>query len=105
MLDTLKPGQTIRCTITRDIRTADDRETVLRLMRFDPTARRTLKSAQKHRVRTLVIRNRGKRPWEARVKSARQVRAVKGASWTMRWFPQVARDFAAVARFLDVKAA
>lgn len=104
MSDTFKPGQTIRCTITHDIRTPADRATVLRLMRFDPKVKRTLKADQKHRVRTLVIRSRGKRPWEVRVKSAKQIRAVKGASWTMRWFPHVARDFAAVSRYLDIRA-
>ena len=105
MLSSLKPGQTIRCTVTKDIRVDDDVSTVLRLMRFDPAVKRLLKSAQEHRVRTLVIVSRGKRPWEVREKSAKQIQAVKGATWTMRWIPHVTKDFAAVEKYLKVEAA
>ena len=42
MLKTLKAGQTIRCTVTKDIRVDDDQSTVLRLMRFDPKVKRML---------------------------------------------------------------
>lgn len=105
MLQSLKPGQSIRCTVTREIRIHDDYETVMRLMRFDPRLRRLLKSAQEHRVRTLVIRSRGKRPWEVREKSARQFRASKGSQWTMRWMPHVVKDFEAVEKYLKVEAA
>ncbi len=105
MLKSLKPGQSIRCTVTKDIRIDDDYSTVLRLMRFDPKVKRLLKSAQEHRVRTLVIVSRGKRPWEVREKSAKQVQAKKGAQWTMRWMPHVEKDFAAVEKYLKVEAA
>ena len=67
--------------------------------------KRKLKSAQEHRVRTLVIKSRGKRPWEVRETSAKQIRAAKGATWTMRWFPHVTADFAAVEKYLKVEAA
>lgn len=105
MLQSLKPGQTIRCTLTKDVRIEDDASTVLRLMRLDPAVKRKLKSAQEHRVRTLEIVSRGKRPWECRVKSARQVRAEKGATWTMKWFPHVLKDFASVQKYMKIEAA
>jgi hypothetical protein len=105
MLNAMKPGQSIRCTVTKDIRVDDDYSTVMRLMRFDPAVKRKLKSAQEHRVRTLVIVSRGKRPWECREKSAQQVQAVKGATWTMRWMPHVEKDFACVEKYLKVEAA
>ncbi len=105
MLKTLKAGQTIRCTVAKEIRVDDDQSTVLRLMRFDPKVKRMLKSAQEHRVRTLVIVSRGKRPWECRVRSAKQIQATKGATWTMRWIPHVEKDFASVEKYLKIEAA
>jgi hypothetical protein len=105
MTEKLVAGQNVRFTIVREVLRQDDVDTVLRLMRQDPAARRGLKHAQEHRVRTLIIRSRGKRPWEQREKSSKLVRAVKGATWTMRWFPHIAPDVNAVARYLDVKPA
>lgn len=105
MLDSMKPGQTIRCTITKEIRVEDDVQTVLRLMRLDPRTKASLKGAQEHRVRTLLIRSRGKRPWEVRERSSKIVRTEKGSTWTMRWFPHVLGDFKAVEKYLKVEAA
>ncbi|MDX2115666.1 MAG: hypothetical protein SFZ24_08615 [Planctomycetota bacterium] len=105
MLEKLKAGQTIRCTIERAARTEDDQQTIMRLMRNDPKFKRELKSAQEHRVRTLLIVSRGKRPWEVRERSSKLVRPVKGATWTMRYYPQIANDFASVSRFLKIEAA
>ena len=99
------PGQTIRCTVTRSVHREADKKTIVRLMRLDPNVKRALKSAQEHRVQTLLIRSRGKRPWEVREKSSKVVRAVEGATWTMPYFPHIKPDFDAVAKYLSVKAA
>lgn len=104
MLDSLKPGQPVRCTVKENVRIHDDYETVMRLMRFDPEVRKMLKSAQEYRVRHLLIRSRGKRPWEVREKSARQIRAAKGAQWNMRWIPEMKKDFASVQQYLTIEA-
>lgn len=105
MFDKIKPGQTIRCVVSKEILREADQKTVLRLMRLDPKVKRALKSAQEHRVQTLVIRSRGKRPWEVREKSSKIVRAIPGATWTMAFFPHIKADFQAVAKYLTVNAA
>ncbi|MCA9310363.1 MAG: hypothetical protein KDA21_04105 [Phycisphaerales bacterium] len=105
MFDSLKPGQTVKCTVTRDVRRTDDYQTVQRLMRLDPEIKRALKAAQDHRNRTLYVRSRGKRPWEVRVKSAKFARPVEGATWLMRWFPHIEADCRAVSDYIKVEPA
>ncbi len=105
MSDTFKAGQTIRCTILSDIRREDARQTVTRLMRLAPEIKKGLKKAQEHRVRTLVVRSRGKRPWEVRQRASAVAKPVKGATWTMRFFPHIAPDIASVSRYIKVEAA
>ena len=104
-MDRFKPGQTLRCTILRDINNEDARSTVMRLMRQDPAAKRSLKRAQEYRMRTLLVRSRGKRPWEVRRPSAKYVNPNTGASWTMTYVPHLAPDMASVASYLKVEAA
>lgn len=104
-LDAIKPGQSIKLTVTSMPQSVADVKTLERLMRFDPTARRTLARGQSRRVRELLIRSRGHRPWEVREKPAKVVRVEPGASWTMRFFPQIAPDIGAVAQFLKVSPA
>ena len=105
MLESIKPGQTIRVTVTKEIHREDARQTVMRLMRLAPEIRRGLKKAQEIRVRTLVVRSRGKRPWEVRQPSSKVAKPVKGATWTMRYFPHIAGDVKSVARYVKVEAA
>lgn len=105
MTTNLKPGQQIRVTITAEPRRERDIDTLQRLMRMDPEAKRLLKKAQRFRMQTLVVRSRGKRPWEVRRPSAKLVRAEKGASWIMPYFPHIAPELNAVGRFLEVKPA
>jgi len=102
-LDSVKPGQKITLTVKSDPRREDERQTIARLMRQDPDIRRRLKGAQEHRIRTMVVRSRGKRPWLVREKSARYARAVEGASWTMVYVPHVAGDLRSVSKYLDIK--
>jgi hypothetical protein len=105
MFEGISPGDTIKCTVVKELKTEDRRQTVARLMRFDPDIKRALKKAQEHRMRTLVVRSRGKRPWEVRQKSARFAIPHEGATWTMAYFPQVTRDFEAVSDYLKVEKA
>ena len=104
MVDKLKAGQQIEVTIKEAPRREADRKTIARLMRFDPDIKRALTKAQNHRMKTLVVRSRGRRPWAVRVKSARIARVETGASWKMTYFPHVAPEFRSVEKFLTVKA-
>lgn len=104
MLESLKAGQKVVCTITKEPR-GDARDTVMRLMRFDPDHKRALKAAQEHRDKTMIIRSRGGRPWAKRVKSSKIVIPNQGSSWTMTWFPHIAPDFKSVSSCVEVKPA
>lgn len=105
MLDSLKAGQAIRCTVTRDIRIPRHKATVERLMRANPDLKRKLKKAQEYRMQTLDVRPRGGRPWEARVKSAKYAVALNGTTWTMKFIPQVLNDFKSIEQYLKIEAA
>ena len=105
MLDSFKPGDTIKCTVTRDLLPGDKLDTVRRLMRFDPDVKRTLTNAQAHRKRTTVIRSRGKRPWPVNQKATKAANPAKGVTWTMQYFPHVAPDFASVKDVITVEKA
>jgi len=102
MLDNVEPGQTIRCTVTRDVNREADAKTIARLMRQDPANKRRLKKAQENRMRNLVVRSRGKRPWAVRQRASKAVRAAKGEAWEMLYIPQLAGDLRAVERYLDI---
>ena len=102
MLENVEPGQTIRCTVTRDVNREADAKTIARLMRQDPAIKRRLRKSQEHRMRTLVVRSRGKRPWAVRRKASKAVRAAKGEMWEMLYIPQLADDLRAVERYLEI---
>ena len=105
MFEKIKPGQTVKCTVVKEPKREDARQTLARLMRQDPDVRRQLKKAQEHRMRTLVVRSRGKRPWEVRRKAARYAIPHEGATWTMIYIPHVRPDFESVAEFVKVETA
>ena len=105
MFESIKPGQTIRCTVVKEPRLQDDQQTVARLMRRDPTIKRQLTRAQSHRRRTLVVRSRGKRPWAVRRRTAKYAIPSLGATWTMRYTPEVAPDFRSISTYLKVEPA
>ncbi len=104
-MDSIKPGQTIRCTIVKNLRPGDAHDTVMRLMRFDPDIKRSLKKAQERRMRTLVVRSRGGRPFEMYTHPSKIAKAEKGASWTMAYFPHVAPDIRSVGPLLKIEVA
>ncbi len=105
MSDTFKPGQTIRCTITKLPKAAADRKTIERLMRRDPQVIRGLRRSARVRAATTVTYNRGNRDWVQRQKVGKIVRVVKGNSWTCVFDLNAAHDFKAVADFVKVEAA
>lgn len=99
-----KPGQTLVCTLVKQPRTETDEQTIQRLMRQDGAIKKALKKGSEDRMANLHVRSRGGRPWEVRAKSAKIARAEKGATWTMKFFPQIGPDLARVAAYLTVKA-
>src|SRR5690606_27966101 len=105
MIDRFKPGQMIRCTITKDPRTEARIDTIERLMRQEPEVRKNLRRAQRRRRQEMTVYNRGNRDWYSREKCAKVVNASQGASWTMPFSVQLAPDLASVEDYLSIEAA
>jgi hypothetical protein len=105
MIDTLKPGQTIRCTVLKLPKAAADKKTIERLMRRDPAVSKGLRKSHKLRSETTVTYNRGNRDWVQRQKVGKIVRLVNGNSWTCAFDVAVAPDFRAVKDYLKIEAA
>lgn len=97
------PGQVLTCTVDRDPRSHGEETTLERLMRRDPEHKRALRRAQRMRAQRLNVYTRGNRDWTSREKPARVVRAIKGATWTMEFTPDIAKDLASVADCLTIK--
>lgn len=97
-----KSGQNLVCTVEKLPLSSDKRDTIERLMRLDPTNKRALRRAQRMRKQRLVTYNRGNRDWVSREKSARVVRAERGASFTLPYAAQLANDLAAVGAYLKI---
>jgi hypothetical protein len=104
-LTSLKPGQSIKCTVKAQPRTPDSRSTIERLMRQDAGAKRGLRTAQRKRAQRVVIYNRGNRDWVKRETCARIVTCAKGATWTMRFNVDLAQSLASVEKYLQVEPA
>jgi len=105
MSDTLAPGQTVRCTITKEPRAAAPARTIARLMRHDPANAKALRRAQKGRRDRMVVYTRGNRDWHQRERCGKIVRVRAGEGWTMRITPQVLPDLRCVARYLSIEGA
>lgn len=105
MIDALKPGQTIRCTILKLPKAAADKKTIERLMRRDPQVIRGLRRSAHLRAKTTVTYNRGNRDWVQRQKVGKIVRVVKGNTWTCVFDLNAAPDLKAVSTFVKVEAA
>lgn len=104
MFDSIKPGSTITCTITKAPRGAGRISTLERLMRRDPAAIKALRKGQKRRLQNLNVYNRGNRDWTSRVPCAKVVRVAEGESWSMTFTPDLVPDFNSVAEYVNVKA-
>ena len=78
--------------------------TIERLMRLERGAQRTLKKLQKTSVDELNERRpRAGRMWLVRARCTRLVRIEAGRSFTIQVTPQLAKDIASVAKYLDFK--
>jgi hypothetical protein len=105
MLPTLKPGQTIRCTIAKAPRAAAKIDTIERLMGQEPAIKRGLRRAQRRRRQDMVVYNRGNRDWYKRETCGQLVKAAKGASWTMQYSHQIAPELRSLDGFVTVQPA
>lgn len=105
MLDTLKPGQTIRCTVTKAPRLPAAVDTIQKLMRQEPRVRRGLRKSQRRRRQNMIVYNRGNRDWYKRAKCADIVKVEAGATWTMDYTLEFAPEFRSVAKYVQVKPA
>lgn len=103
MIDTLKPGQMIQCTVVKAPRTEDRLQTIMRLMRKDPATKRALRKAHRSRMQNLLVYSRGNRDWTSRKRVGKIVRVAAGETWTMPYTPDLAPDFKSVEQYLEIK--
>ena len=105
MLDSLKAGQKISCTVTKLPRKAAAVDTIERLMRQEPGTKRGLRRAQRRRRQDMIVYNRGNRDWYKREICGKQVKAATGASWTMVYSHQILPELRSLDGFVAVKGA
>jgi len=105
MIDSLKPGQNIRCTITAAPRREATVDTLERMMRQDPDIRRGLRRAQRRRRQDMVVYNRGNRDWYQREICGKLVRPELGATWTMQYSHHIAPELKSLDGFLSIEPA
>jgi len=105
MLQNLKPGQTIRCTIAKAPRAEAKADTIVRLMQQEPAIQRGLRRAQRRRRQDMVVYNRGNRDWYKRETCGRLVKATKGASWTMQYSHHIAPELRSLEGFVTIQPA
>jgi hypothetical protein len=105
MIDKLKPGQNIRCTITKAPRTPARIDTLERLMRQDASVKRGLRKSQRRRRQGMIVYNRGNRDWYKREICGKIVRCETGATWTMPYSLHLAPEFRAIADYIKVEPA
>lgn len=104
-MTTFAPGQTIRCTITSEPSVKDRTDTIARLMRRNPAIARSLRTGQRRREQNMIIYNRGNRDWYKRATCGKVAIVKTGNSWTMAYTPDLAADFASVAKHVKVEKA
>lgn len=104
MLDQLKPGQTVVCTIKARPSNAAEVKTLTRLMQMDPRVVKGLRKAQKRRRDEMKWKPRGGREWANRELVSDIVQVKVGESWSMTFVPHIASDLRSVEQWIDVKA-
>lgn len=104
-IDSINPGQTIRCTVAKEPQAKGHRDTIARLMRRDPENAKALTQAQAVRKRRLNVYVRGNRFWTSREKAARVVRVANGETWNMPFTPDLAADLRSVESYLTIESA
>lgn len=103
MIDSIKPGQTITCTIKKAPVAHGARRTLQRLMRHDPSIRKGLRHAQQLRAKRMHSYIRGNRVYYSREKAARIARMAEGNSWAMTLTPDIVPDLRSVEQYIDIK--
>lgn len=103
-VSTYKPGQVLHLTVSKLPRSHGDTQTMLRLMRLDPTAKKALRTAQRMRSQRQIVYNRGNRDWVSREKSARVVRVELGRAWSLPFTLNYIPDLKAIADYVSIKA-
>lgn len=99
-----QPGQHLHCEIAKPTRTADQADTLRRLMRLDPDNKRALRRAQRMRRQRMIVYNRGNRDWYSREKSAQVVHGAVGETFVLPYSHDLAHDLAVVGPFVTIKA-
>ena len=105
MIDSLKPGQIVRCTVEKLPHAEAPADTILRLMRRDPTVVRALRKSQEVRRRNTVVYNRGNRDWVQRRACGKVVRLTKGASWAFVYDLSILPEIKSVQKYVKIEAA
>lgn len=105
MIETLKAGQNVKCTVTTMPPAASRVTTIERLMRFDPINKKGLARAYHKRQLSWQTKNRGNRDWVMRQTCGKIVRVVKGATWTMPFDFNIAADLKSCAQYLTIEKA
>ncbi len=105
MIDTLKPGQNVHCTLVKLPMAAAPGKTILRLMRRDPVVVKGLRKSHRVRQKTTVVYNRGNRDWVQRQKCAKIVELRVGNDWTMPYDASIAPDLQSVSDYIKFSAA
>lgn len=104
-LDSLKPGQSVRCTLTKMPRSAGGESTVARLMRNDASAKKALRRSQRSRAQNINRYNRGNRMWISRVRPGKVVRVAPGQDWVMTFTVDMLPDLRSVEQYLEIRPA
>jgi hypothetical protein len=97
---TLKPGKSVRVTISKTVNRASARKTLERLFMRD----KAVKTPRDMRSRNFIElpKRRGGQIWTKRPNKLHPA-LVKGASATVKTTPQSIRDLASVETFIEVK--
>jgi hypothetical protein len=97
----LKPGQTVRVTISKNINRAAARKTIERLFCKDKTLTAPLKARSRNFI--TLPKRRGGQIWTKRPNKIHLALA-KGDAATLTATPQAIKDLASVGDFVDVQA-
>ena len=101
MAKELKPGQTVRVTINKNITREAARKTIERLFMKDKTLVAPLNARSRNFKE--IPKRRGGRIWTKRVNKI-HLDLVKGVTATVKATPQAVKDLASVEDFVEVKA-
>lgn len=103
-MSTIPSTGTVTFTIKSVPLTKGGFRTIERLMRLEKGKQRTLKKLQEKRITELnEWRPRAGREWLVRARCTRLVRVAAGQSFTIPVTPQLSKDIASVADYLDFK--